>query len=552
MNTIRRLQWGEPASQWRSRDLRKEGLPPRAHDTEVRGGPAGVVGGSGSGKDGVVNAGDLRGEAPRDTGAPAGVRAAIVARKPGNSGGAKGGREANPSRDGQREIATPPSVSEANKQGGEDRGETYGAERGVWSERMLAALETGLKGKEWFSLWDKVTRLDVLQRAWEKVLANAGACGVDGITVERFAKDSQNRLLAVKKHLDEGSYQPAPVKRVWIPKPGSAEQRPLGIPTVRDRVVQTALRMVIEPIFEREFAPHSYGFRPGRGCREALRRVDELLRAGYVHVVDIDIRGYFDSIPQRQLLERVGERIADGKVLDLIGKMLRQGVREDGAVRENEAGTPQGGVVSPLLANIYLNPLDWLLAEAGVEMVRYADDMVVLCRQPHEAEAALEQVRHWMAQAGLELHPQKTRQVDMAQAGHSFEFLGYRFWRSRKGKLCRLIRKKSEQNVRARLKPLTRRSNGQSLTAIVAQINPVLRGWYGYFRHARPMPLRGLDEWVRTRLRSLLRKRRGGAGRARGLDHQRWPNHYFHTHGLFCLEAAHAYELASLHPGATR
>jgi RNA-directed DNA polymerase len=443
--------------------------------------------------------------------------------------------------------AKPPGVPAADKQGGEDLWQRHGAERTVWSERMLAALETGLKGKKWFSLIDKVARLDVLQLAWEKVRSNAGACGVDGITVGRFSKDSQNRLLAVKKQLEEGSYQPRPVKRVWIPKPGSAEKRPLGVPTVRDRVVQTAVRMVIEPIFERTFAAHSYGFRPGRSCKDALRRVEELLRSGHVHVVEVDIRGYFDAILQPLLLERVGEEIADGKVLDLIGKFLRQGVMEEKMeIRETERGTPQGGVISPLLANIYLNPLDWLLAEAGLEMVRYADDMVVLCREASQAETALELIRDWMAQAGLELHPEKTRQVCMEQAGGSFEFLGYRFWCARSGKLSRLIREKSRRSLREGLKPLTRRNSGESLGATIARINPILQGWYGYFRHAHTNTLLEMDQWVRTRLRSILRKRQGGQGRGRGMDHLRWPNCYFDTHGLFNLAQTRLGELASL------
>jgi RNA-directed DNA polymerase len=220
---------------------------------------------------------------------------------------------------------------------------------------MLVALERGVKGNQWFSLIDKVFRDRTLELAWAKVHSNAGACGVDGITVERFAKDSHARLLAVKEHLERGSYQPKPVKRVWIPKLGSPEKRALGIPTVRDRVVQCALRMVVEPIFEREFAPQSYGFRPGRSCRDALRRVDELLQSGHGHVVEIDIKGYFDAIPHERLMARVGERIADGRVLGLIEAFLQAGVMEGMEGWETETGTPQGGVISPLLANIYLN-----------------------------------------------------------------------------------------------------------------------------------------------------------------------------------------------------
>jgi RNA-directed DNA polymerase len=415
---------------------------------------------------------------------------------------------------------------------------------------MLAALQKQGKGSKWFSLIDKVGRLDVLELAWAKVKSNAGGCGVDGITVEHFEKDSPKRLLAVKKHMDEGSYQPQPVKRVWIPKLGSAEERPLGIPTVRDRVAQTALKMVIEPIFEIEFAPQSYGFRPGRSCQDALRRVDELLKSGHLHVVDIDIRGYFDAIDQRKLMRLLEERIADGRVLELIEKFLKQGIMDGLESWEPESGTPQGAVVSPLLANVYLNPLDWLLAEAGMEMVRYADDIVVLCRDPHEAGQALGKVRSWMEAAGLELHPQKTRIVSMDEVGSHFDFLGYRFWRSKLGGLRRFVRPKSKRKLKEKLKPRTKRCSGNGLPAIIAKINPTLKGWYGYFRHASVDALREIDGWVRGRLRAILRKRRKGKGRARGADHQRWGNSYFAELGLFCLEQAQQSEIASLRHGA--
>ncbi len=260
---------------------------------------------------------------------PAEVRAAIVASSPGNAGGAKGGRKAEPSSEGQSEAISP-AVPAAGKQGEEDLWQRHKAERGVWSGKMLMALERGVKGNVWFSLSDKVYADWTLALAWDKVQSNAGACGVDGMSIGHFAKDSQSRLLAVKEHLKEGTYEPLPVKRVMIPKPGSHERRPLGIPAVRDRVVQTAVRMVIEPIFEREFAAHSYGFRPGRGCKDALRRVDELLQSGLVHVVDVDIKGYFDSIPHGKLMALVRERVADGRVLKLIEAFLKQGVMEEG------------------------------------------------------------------------------------------------------------------------------------------------------------------------------------------------------------------------------
>ena len=368
---------------------------------------------------------------------------------------------------------------------------------------MLMALERGIKGGVWFSLIDKVCAERTLQLAWERVQSNAGACGVDGMTVGHFAKDSQSRLLAVKEHLKSGTYQPKPVKRVYIPKPGSSEKRPLGIPTVTDRVVQAAVKMVIEPIFEREFAEHSYGFRPGRCCQDALRRVDELLQSGAVHVVDVDIKGYFDSIPHQRLMQLVGERVADGRVLTLIESFLKQGIMEDmGEIEpeEREEGTPQGGVISPLLANIYLNPLDHLMSQSGHEpersadrqptgcpegvsaanqMVRYADDMVILCHSAEAAETAMATLREWSAHAGLELHPQKTKIVDMGQPKAHFDFLGYRFWHGKtSGRVRRFIRPKSEKKFRESIKPFTRRTSGQSMSVIAQMLRPRLAGFY--------------------------------------------------------------------------
>ena len=284
--------------------------------------------------------------------------------------------------------------------------------------------------------------------------SNAGACGVDGITIGRFAKDSQSRLLAVKEHIKRGTYQPKPVKRVWIPKPGSTEKRPLGIPTVTDRVVQAALRMVIEPIFESRFAEGSHGFRPGRGCKDALRQVEGLLRAGHLHVVDVDIKGYFDTIPHERLMALLRERIADGRVLGLIEGFLKQDVMESTDWQQAKGeGTPQGGVISPLLANIYLDPLDWKMAGEGFAMVRYADDIVVLCHSREEAQKALAILKAWMEEAGLMLHPEKTRLVDMTEAGNHFDFLGYRFKQSQRGKIIRLARPKSLSKLRETIKP---------------------------------------------------------------------------------------------------
>ena len=433
---------------------------------------------------------------------------------------------------------TSASVPATDKQAEEDLWQRYGAERGVWTESMLIALERGLKGNMWFSLIDRVASERTLGIAWAKVQSNAGACGVDGITVGHFSKDSDNRLLAVNEHIKEGRYQPEPIRRVHIPKPGSAETRPLGIPTVRDRVVQNAIKLVIEPIFEKEFAPTSYGFRPGRGCKDALREVERLLRGGWVHVVDVDIRGYFDNIPHDKLMALIRQRIADGRLLGLIESFLKVGVLEEGIIIDPVTGSPQGGIISPLLANIYLNPLDWLLQNLGLECVRYADDIVVLTRDATSAQEALREIRQWMEGAGLTLHPEKTRIVDMSQARASFDFLGYRFLRTKPGKLIRLIRPKSQQKLRAALRPLTKRCNKHCMTVIIALINPKLRGWFEYFKHAHSSEFQKMDSWTRMRLRSILRQRKKGRGRGHGLDHFRWPNRYFENLGLFSLNQA--------------
>ncbi len=293
-------------------------------------------------------------------------------------------------------------------------------EASVWTERMLAALERGVKGGKWFSLMDKVWKLENLQSAMKQVMRNQGVAGIDGQSCEAYLKASPQRLPGLQDKLKQGSYQPQPVKRVWIPKLGSKELRPLGVPTVEDRIVQTALRNVLEPIFEHTFAEHSYGFRPGRGAKQALRRVDQLLKTGHHWVVDADLKGYFDSIPQDKLMEAVQTQIADGAVLNLIGQMLGQGVMESGKEwQPTETGTPQGAVISPLLANIYLNPLDQLMGRQGRQMVRYADDFVILCQSQQEAQEVLEQLRQWTQAAGLRLHPIKTRIVDASQRGGS-------------------------------------------------------------------------------------------------------------------------------------
>jgi RNA-directed DNA polymerase len=398
---------------------------------------------------------------------------------------------------------------------------------------MLAALEQGVKGGVWFSLIDKVWHPRNLHAAWLKVQANAGAAGVDHQSVEEFGQAAERHLAQLAEQLRHGTYRPQAVRRVWIPKPGSDQKRPLGIPTVRDRVVQGALRHVLEPIFERGFAPHSYGFRPGRGCPEALGRVDQLLEEGYRYVVDADIQSYFDTIPQDRLLAKVRRQVADGRVLELLAAYLQQGVL-DGLERWTPAaGTPQGAVLSPLLANLYLDELDHRMAERGHAMVRYADDLVILCRTAAEAQAALAELQRWMAQEGLTLHPTKTRLVDAET--EAFEFLGYRFERGYK-----FPRDKSLQKLKEAVRSKTRRCEGRSLPCIVADLNLTLKGWYAYFKASDGNRFERLDRWIRTRLRSILRRRTRRPGPGRGADHQRWPNAFFTALGLFNLKTAQA------------
>jgi RNA-directed DNA polymerase len=406
-------------------------------------------------------------------------------------------------------------------------------EASVWTDRMLTTLEQGVKGGRWFSLMDKVYSEENLFWSWTQVAQNDGAAGVDHVSIDAFAKQLAPNLKRLTKTLQENTYQPQDVKRVWIPKPGSQEQRPLGIPTVRDRVVQTALRNVIEPIFEKDFAEQSYGFRPGRGCKDALRRVDQLMKQGYRYVVDADLKSYFDTIPHDQLMDRIREQISDGRVLSLIEMFLQQSVLDDCKRWAPETGSPQGAVISPLLSNIYLNPLDHLMAESGFEMVRYADDFVILCRSPEAAQAALALVQQWTTDNGLTLHPEKTRVVNVD--AESFDFLGYSFFGEH-----RWPRKKSLQKLKDTLKQKTKRTNGHSLQYIINDVNRTLRGWFEYFKHAHKWTFNRIDSWLRMRLRSILRKRAGRKGRGRGWDHHRWKNSFFAEHGLFNLTTAHA------------
>jgi RNA-directed DNA polymerase len=398
---------------------------------------------------------------------------------------------------------------------------------------MLAALKLGVKGGRWYSLIDKVYPEAALRAAFTQVAANQGAAGVDHVTIAQYASDLDANLARLSEALRTGSYRPQRIRRHYIPKPGSQQKRPLGIPTVQDRVVQTALRTVLEPIFERDFAPHSYGFRPGRGCKDALRRVNELLKAGYIHIVDADLKSYFDTIPKDSLLALVGQKVSDGRILGLVEAFLKQGVLDGLEEWTPEQGTPQGAVCSPLLSNIYLDPLDHLMAAQGFEMVRYADDFVVLCRSSQEAAAALAVVQQWTAQAGLTLHPTKTRLVNAQDDG--FEFLGYQFAAGRRRPRAKSL-KKFKDTVRAK----TKRTAGQSLSQIIENLNRTLRGWFEYFKHSHRSVFAPLDGWIRRRLRNILRKQHGRSGISRGSDNITWPNAFFAEHGLFSLRDAYA------------
>jgi RNA-directed DNA polymerase len=429
--------------------------------------------------------------------------------------------------------AKPVAVSERAIRTGKTLDLRFWVEPTVWTERMLTALQRGVKGGKWFSMIDKVHPERTLRAAFRQVAANEGAAGVDHVTISMFENDLDEELRRLSDQLRDGTYRPQLIRRHYIPKPGTQEQRPLGIPTVRDRVVQTALRMAIEPIFELEFAEHSYGFRPKRGCKDALRRVDELLKSGYTYIVDADLKSYFDTIPHDRLMALVGHKVSDGRLLTLIEMFLKQGVLDDLREWTPEMGSPQGAVISPLLSNIYLNPLDHQMAQAGFEMVRYADDFVILCRSPEEANRALALVQDWTAAVGLTLHPTKTRIVNATE--DAFEFLGYRFEKGR-----RYPRAKSLKKLRDTIRAKTKRNSGKCLPAIIASLNPTLRGWFEYFKHSYRTTFPYLDGWIRMRLRSILRKRQGRKGRGRGLDHHRWPNAFFAEHGLYSLKAAHA------------